>query len=293
MGLFDMIDLHSHSTASDGTYSPQELIALAYRAGVRLFTLTDHDTLAGFLSINQQTLPPEFRLISGVEISCSHTLAGGFGKNQALDKIIHVVALDVRDVEGLQAWLLDIQDSRATRGLAMVQKLGNLCAIDVHDFWQAVLTKAGGNERAVGRAHIAQTMVVFGLVSSVQEAFDKYLADNKPAYVAIKTPSMGETVAKIHACGGISVLAHPTRYGLSATRTRRLIADFATLGGQACELPNNEPLATRQMIDRELAKFGLLVSVGSDFHGTTMPWRTLGKVAKPKAEQVGVWEKFR
>lgn len=288
-----MIDLHSHSTASDGTYSPQELITLAHRAGVHLFAITDHDTLAGFLSINQQTLPSEFRLIAGVEISCSHTLAGGFGKNQALDKIIHVVALDVRDVETLQTWLLDIQNSRATRGLAMVQKLGELFAIDLHGFWRAVLEKAGGNERAVGRAHIAQTMVVFGLVKTVQEAFDKYLADNKPAYVAIKTPSMHETIAKIHACGGISVLAHPTRYGLSATRTRRLIADFAALGGQACELPNSEPLSTRQMIDRELTNHHLLVSVGSDFHGSTMPWRVLGKVAKPKAGQVGVWEKFR
>lgn len=287
-----MIDLHSHSTASDGTYSPQALIDLAYRAGVRLFAITDHDTLSGFLSVDKQVLPSDFRLVSGVEISCTHTLTGGFGKNQALNKIIHVVALDVMKVDTLQTWLLDIQNSRATRGLAIVQKLGDLLPIVVDEFWQAILDKVGGNERAVGRAHIAQTMVSFGLVTSIQDAFDKFLADNKPAYVAIKTPSMSETIATIHACGGLSVLAHPTRYGLSATRTRRLITDFAELGGQACELPNNEPLSTCQMIDRELAKNNLLVSVGSDFHGTTMPWRRLGKVAKPKAGQVGVWEKF-
>lgn len=285
--------MHSHSTASDGTNSPTELINKAYQAGVRLFAITDHDTLAGYLAVDKKTLPFDFRLIAGVEISCLHQIIGGFGKNQAIDKIIHIVALDVVDVDALQTWLVNIQDNRAIRGFAIVQKLTRLCAIDGEVFWQAVLTKVAGNAQAVGRVHIAQTMIAFGLVASVQEAFDKFLADNKPAYVAICAPTMNETIAKIHHCGGLAVLAHPIRYGLSAIKTRRLIADFAQMGGDGCELPNNEPLSTRQMIDREIAKCNLLVSVGSDFHGNTMPWRKLGKVSVPTQAQVGIWKKFR
>ena len=159
--------------------------------------------------------------------------------------------------------------------------------------WQAVLTKAQGNAKAVGRAHIACVLFEMGVVKTVQEAFDKYLADNKPAYVAIDSLSMAQTIALIHECGGISVLAHPTRYHLSATRVRKLIADFAMLGGQAIELPiPSEPIATQAMIDRCVSEHGLMVSVGSDFHGQNMPWRKLGQVATPRAEQVGVWERF-
>src|SRR5699024_9211067 len=87
------------------------------------------------------------------------------------------------------------------------------------------------------------------------------------------------TISLIHRCGGKAVLAHPTRYNLSATRVRKLIAEFAQFGGDGCELPNNdEPLSTRRMVDRSIAEHGLQVSTGSDFHGTSMPWRKLGDV---------------
>ena len=132
-----------------------------------------------------------------------------------------------------------------------------------------------------------------GAVKSIQDAFDKYLADNKPAYVAMQTLSMADAVRLIHTCGGLAVLAHPTRYGLSATRVRRLIDEFGQLGGDAVELPNAEPISTVAMIDRCIAQHGLLVSVGSDFHGVTMPWRKLGQTATPKPNQMGVWERFR
>lgn len=294
------IDLHSHSTCSDGTLSPQELVSLAKEMDVEMFALTDHDTVAGVDLARQTADELGVHLIHGVEISCEHVLSGGYGKNQHTHKIIHVVALDFHDMDKMSEALKAVQDSRESRGQLMVEKLSGILAqtleVDAQSLqeqiWQAVLTKAGGNPKAVGRAHIAWVMHERGWVRTVQDAFDKYLADNKPAYAPIETLNMAQTIELIKACGGVAVLAHPTRYGLSATRVRKLIADFAMLGGQAVELPNNEPMSTRAMIDRCVAQHGLMVSVGSDFHGSSMPWRKLGQVAVPKEGQVGVWEHF-
>lgn len=286
------IDLHSHSTASDGTVSPSELVELAKNAGISLFAITDHDTLSGYLSL-EGVSDESFRLIAGVEISCTHTLTGGYGKNKELSKIIHIVALDVKNTQKLEQALQAVQDSRALRGRKIVQKLSTLLSLPAEDVWQACLDKVGGNERALGRPHIGQVLVERGVVKSITEAFEKYLGDGKSAYVAIETLTMADTIKLIKECGGFSVLAHPTRYGLSATRVRKLIEEFAALGGDACELPApSEPLATRKMIDRCILEQKLLVSVGSDFHGTTTPWRKLGQVAELTAHQTGIWTKF-
>lgn len=291
-----MIDLHSHSTASDGTNSPAQLVQKAYLAGIRTFALTDHDTVAGVVEAKRAADHFGVKLIHGVEISCVHELAGGYGKNKELQKIIHVVALDFNDTKTMHYALQSLQDSRHQRGRRIIEKLGELLEGQSDELtdrlWQAVLAKVNGNSRAIGRAHIAQVLFELGFVHNVQAAFDKYLADGKVAYVPIETISMQQAITLIHECGGLAVLAHPTRYGLSATRTRKLIADFAHLGGDACELPNNEPDSLRAMIDRSIAEHGLLVSVGSDFHGDNMPWRKLGAVAKVKSGQVGVWERF-
>lgn len=288
-----MIDLHSHSTCSDGTYSPQELVLLAKNTGISTFALTDHDTILGLDDAHQKARQLSVRLINGVEISCHHTLFGGYGKNQAIDKVIHVVALDFLDKRHLGDKLTALQHSREYRGRSIIAKLATLLDYDETILVQQVLNKVNHNPKAIGRAHIAQVLFELGLTKSIQDAFDKYLADNKPAYVAIDAMSMTQTVQLIHDCGGLAVLAHPTRYGLSATRTRRLIAEFADMGGDAVELPNSEPVSTRAMIDRCVKEHDLLVSVGSDFHGANMPWRKLGKVATIKPEQVGVWERFR
>lgn len=291
------IDLHTHSTCSDGTNTPTRLVELAKQAGIDVLALTDHDTIAGLDEAHAAAKAYGIQLIAGVEISCTHTLSGGYGKREQIDKIIHVVALNFTNLDKMHQALQSLQDSRHHRGQDMVKKLAGLMNADDADaledhLWQAVLTKAGGNPRAVGRAHIAQALHELGFVPSVQAAFDKYLADNKPAYVPIQTISMADAVALIHECGGVAVLAHPTRYKLSATRTQRLIADFAECGGDGCELPNAEPISTVDMISRAIAKHGLLVSVGSDYHGANMPWRKLGATASIRAGQAGVWSRF-
>ncbi len=288
------IDLHCHSTCSDGTYAPTEVVQRAHSAGVNVLALTDHDTLQGIDEARAAAEICGMQLINGVEISCEHTLSGGYGKNKSTTKIIHVLALDFTDRNRMQETLQQLQDSRATRGQRITEKLSVLLDIDYEVLWQQILAKAGNNPQAVGRAHIGQVLFERGLVSTVQKAFDKYLADNKPAYVAIDALSMERGIELIHACGGKAVLAHPTRYQLSATRVRKLIEEFAALGGDACELPaNSEPLSTRRMVDRSLAQHELAASIGSDFHGSNMPWRRIGDVPLLALEQQGIWQSFQ
>ncbi len=288
------IDLHCHSTCSDGTYAPTEVVRRAYAAGVDVLALTDHDTLAGIDEARAAATDCGMTFINGVEISCEHTLSGGYGKNKSTNKIIHVVGLDFTDRAKMHASLQQLQDSRATRGQRITKKLSELLAIDYDELWQQVCAKADGNPQAVGRAHIGQVLFERGEVKTVQQAFDKYLADNKPAYVAINALSMARGIELIHACGGKAVLAHPTRYQLSATRVRKLIKEFAELGGDACELPSNsEPLSTRRMVDRSINEHQLTTSTGSDFHGSNMPWRRIGDVPALTADQRGVWQLFR
>ncbi len=286
-------DLHCHSTCSDGTYAPTEVVKRAHAAGINVLALTDHDTLAGIDEARAVANAHDIQLINGVEISCEHMLSGGYGKNKSTNKIIHVLGLDFADREKMHATLQQLQDSRATRGQRITEKLSELLDIDFDELWQAVLEKAGGNPQAVGRAHIGQVLFERGEVKTVQKAFDKYLADNKPAYVAIEALTMQHGIELIHACGGKAVLAHPTRYQLSATRVRKLIKEFAQLGGDACELPaTSEPISTRRMVDRSIAEHNLVTSIGSDFHGSNMPWRRLGDVPILNADQQGVWELF-
>lgn len=287
------IDLHCHSTCSDGTYAPTEVVQRAHAAGVDVLALTDHDTLAGIDEARATATGCGMTLINGVEISCEHTLSGGYGKNKSTNKIIHVLGLDFADFDKMHATLQQLQDSRATRGQRIAEKLSTLLEIDFDTLWQAIMDKAGGNPQAVGRAHIGQVLFERGDVKTVQKAFDKYLADNKPAYVAIEALTMQHGIELIHACGGKAVLAHPTRYQLSATRVRKLIEEFAQLGGDACELPaNSEPISTRRMVDRSIAEHQLVTSIGSDFHGSNMPWRRIGDVPVLHPEQQGIWQSF-
>ena len=286
-------DLHCHSTCSDGTYAPTEVVQRAHAAGVNVLALTDHDTLAGIDEARAAATACGMQLINGVEISCEHTLSSGYGKNKSTKKIIHVLGLDFIDRDKMHATLQQLQNSRASRGQKITEKLSELLSLDYEELWQAVLDKAGGNPQGVGRAHIGQVLFERGDVKTVQKAFDKYLADNKPAYVAIDALSMAEGIELIHACGGKAVLAHPTRYHLSATRVRKLIEEFAGLGGDGCELPaTSEPISTRRMVDRSIAANNLVASVGSDFHGSNMPWRRLGDVPVLTPDQQGVWQSF-
>ncbi|MGE8571450.1 MAG: PHP domain-containing protein [Acinetobacter amyesii] len=279
------VDLHTHSNISDGTLSPEALVQAASAIGIHTLALTDHDTMDGLLAAEQVAHELKLQLISGVEIS-SQWSRPATKKSYG----VHIVALNMQNPAPLQALLMDQKRIRAERARQICDLLIPLIGQDIYS---DVIAKVDQIPDRVTRTHIAKTLVEKGVVLRPQQAFDKYIKEGKKAFVKFEGPSLVDTIEVIHASGGFAVLAHPTRYDLSATNIRYLIEIFAEAGGDAVELPPAiEPLSTRQMVDRMIAVFNLKVSVGSDFHGDNMPWIKLGNIPRVKEGQVGIWESF-
>lgn len=279
------VDLHTHSRFSDGALSPTELVAAAQVAGVTWLALTDHDSLDGLPEAQQAAAAIGLRLIAGIELSTQWV------KPRASKPMsLHVVGLDLQDLAPMHAVLVQQQQVRAERAQAICQRLAKYVKVDP---WPEVLALADGRPEGVTRAHVAEWLVQRGVINKHQQAFDRYLGEGKPAHVPLQWMPLADAIAVIRACGGQAVLAHPTRYGLSATNIRHLVAEFAQLGGQALELPpRHEPIGTRGMIDRLVDQHALRVSCASDFHGPNMPWLKLGQTPVMSAGQRGVWEVF-
>ncbi|MFV5509163.1 PHP domain-containing protein [Acinetobacter sp. 197] len=279
------VDLHTHSNISDGTFSPQQLVEAAVEKLIHTLALTDHDTMDGLVLAEEAAKNHEIKIISGVEIS-SQWSRPATKKNYG----VHIVALNIQKPEPLQKALNQQKKIRAERSKQICDLLIPL--ID-QDIYADVLAKVENIPDRVTRTHIAKTLVEKGIVTRPQQAFDKYIKEGKKAYVKFDGLSLEDTVQVIHASGGFAVLAHPTKYDLSATNIRYLIEIFAKFGGDAVELPPAiEPSSTRQMVDRMIAEHGLKVSIGSDFHGDHMPWIKLGNVPSLKPGQIGIWESF-
>ena len=279
------VDLHTHSNISDGTFSPQQLVEAAVEKLVHTLALTDHDTMDGLALAEEAAKNHEIKIISGVEIS-SQWLRPATKKNYG----VHIVALNMQNPEPLQKALNQQKKIRAERSKQICDLLVPLIGEDIY---ADVLVKVDHIPDRVTRTHIAKTLVEKGIVTHPQQAFDKYIKEGKKAYVKFDGLSLEDTIQVIHESGGFAVLAHPTKYDLSATNIRYLIEIFAKFGGDAVELPPAiEPSSTRQMVDRMITEYDLKVSIGSDFHGDHMPWIKLGNVPSLKPGQVGIWESF-
>lgn len=279
------VDLHTHSTISDGTFSPEELIEAAHALGIKTFALTDHDTMDGVVRAQNCAERLGMQLISGVEIS-SQWSRPATKKSYG----VHIVALNMQNPEPLQQLLAEQKKIRAIRSKQICDLLIPLIGQDIY---ADVIAKVDGEADRVTRTHIAKTLVEKGIVQRPQQAFDKYIKEGKKAYVKFDGLGLKETIDVIHQSQGFAVLAHPTRYDLSATNIRYLIEIFTQFGGDAVELPPAiESVSTRQMVDRMIEQFNLKVSVGSDFHGSHMPWIKLGNIPRVKEGQVGIWESF-
>jgi 3',5'-nucleoside bisphosphate phosphatase len=280
------IDLHTHSNISDGTLTPALLVEAAIEKGIHTLALTDHDSMDGLIQAEQFAKNQPIQIISGVEIS-SQWSRPSTKKSYG----VHIVALNMQNPEPLQQLLTAQKKIRAERAKEICDLLIPL----IHqDIYADVVAKVDGEPDRITRTHIAKTLVEKGIVQRAQQAFDKYIKEGKKAYVKFDGLCLAETIQVIHESQGFAVLAHPTRYDLSATNIRYLIALFAQHGGDAIELPPAiEAASTRQMVDRMIAEHALKVSVGSDFHGDNMPWIKLGNIPRMKEGQIGIWESFR
>ncbi|ENV74970.1 PHP domain-containing protein [Acinetobacter ursingii] len=280
------IDLHTHSNISDGTLSPDALVKSAVECGIHTLALTDHDTMDGVELVRKTAQQYDIHIISGVEVS-SQWSRPATKKSYG----VHIVALDMQQPEPLQDALKIQKKIRAERAKQICHLLKSCIGQDIYE---DVLTLVDGEADRITRTHIAKTLVNKGIVSRPQQAFDRFLKEGKRAFVKFDGLSLQETIQIIHQSEGYAVLAHPTRYDLSATNVRYLIELFAELKGDAVELPSSgEPLSTRQMVDRMIEQLELKVSIGSDFHGDNMPWIKLGHTPVPKADQQGIWNVFR
>lgn len=280
------IDLHTHSTMSDGTLSPEDVVLLAKQKNVHLLALTDHDNMDGVHRASLVAKQQHIQFISGVEVS-SQWQRPSTKKSYG----VHIVALNMQQPDALLSLLEQQKSIRAERAKMICHKLQKITAYDV---WEDCLQLTDGQADRITRSHIAQALLQRKAITRLQQAFDLYLKQGKAAYVPCQWADFQQTIDAIHHSQGFAILAHPAEYDLSATNLRYLIEIFAQAGGDAVELSaESKPLATRQMIDRCISQHQLKISVGSDFHGSHMPWRTLGKVPSIQAHHTGIWQDFR
>lgn len=247
------IDLHTHSNRSDGTFEPAEVVRRAAELGLDVVALTDHDTTEGLEEALAAGAELGIEVVPGVELSAEHDGTS-----------VHVLAYwpDVTDAE-LQAELSRLRDERFRRGELIVDKLREL-GLPVS--FERVREIAGGGN--IVRPHIAQAMVEAGIVETEREAFDRYLADGKPAHVPKHALDPVDAVGLILRAGGVCVLAHPGMWGDQSSVPEELIERMAAAGMRGLEVDHADHTPEQRAHYRRLAeRLGLVPTGGSDCHG--------------------------
>lgn len=269
------IDLHTHSNRSDGALTPEELVQRAAIAGVEVLALTDHDTTAGLEAAGEAARGAGIRLVPGVEVSASWRAQS-----------IHVLGLWVDPASSQFQERLQAQAGRRRQRMrSMCERLTKL-GLPGEELQAAVDAQPG----LPTRAHLAAAMVAGGHVTRADDAFRKYLGKGKTAHLAADWPPLSEIVTWIREAGGVASLAHPGRYKLSAGARRQMITEFVAAGGSAIEVVTGGNGASHVEASAMLAvKFGLLGSVGSDFHDPQHIWNPLGRSLKLPDGVMPVW----
>ncbi len=276
--MFCTYDLHSHSTASDGTLRPADLVRAADSAGVRVLALTDHDTTAGVAEAAEAAAGLDIDLLAGVEISVTWSA-----------QTVHIVGLGVDpENEALQAGLRSLRDFRDWRAEEIGRRLEK-CGIA--DAYQDALKHSNGI--LVSRTHFARMLVERGLVEDERKVFKRFLVKGRPGYVAGDWASLEAALDWIHGAGGEAVVAHPARYKMTRTKLRRLFAEFKELGGEAVEVVSGSHSRDDALsMAKHVNDFGLLASAGSDFHNPETPWIALGRLPMLPGGCRPIWERW-
>ncbi len=263
------IDLHVHSTCSDGTYTPKELIEIAAKNDLVAIALTDHDTVDGVEEAIRAAESRHIQVIPGVEISCEYVVEPGKKKE------IHILGyhLDYRQPE-LVDKLHEVVAERDNRNRKMCENLHNAGFPITYD----ELTERFEGDLVITRAHFARFLLEKGAIPSIDSAFKKILADNGPYFVPRRYLSPKEGIELIKNAGGVPVLAHPLLYKLSVTEIHNMITELKEYGLKGIEAMYSRNQGTDEAFVRKLAKdFDLFITGGSDFHGTNKPDIELGR----------------
>jgi 3',5'-nucleoside bisphosphate phosphatase len=261
-----VIDLHTHTTASDGTASPAELVAAAVGAGLSAVAVTDHDVTFGAaeaVAVAAATGAP-IEVVPGVEVSAE------WPRGQ-----MHLLGLFIDPEDrAFRGWLEEILGGRDARNARIVARLREL-GVDV----ELAEVEAVAGEGAVGRPHIAQVLVAKRAAASLREAFDRFLGKGAAAYFDRLRATPVEAIARIHAAGGLAVLAHPHYCGAAdEAELTAWVGELAEAGLDGVEVRYSTfTAADRQVAERLARRFDLLPSGGSDFHGANKPEVRLGR----------------
>lgn len=248
------VDLHSHSTVSDGLLNPADIAARAHRNGVDVWALTDHDEISGVASARDTAQQLGMRHVGGVEISV--TWAG---------KTIHIVGVQIDETNpALVQGLADTRNGRQLRA----EKIGqSLAEVGIPDAFRGALRYVG-NPNLISRSHFARHLVDVGVCNSVHDVFKSYLVQGKPGYVEHRWASLTDALHWIKTSGGQAVIAHPGRYELTPLQMSALFDEFKQLGGLAIEVVTGSHTPDQYQEFAVVAKqYGFMASRGSDFHG--------------------------
>jgi predicted metal-dependent phosphoesterase TrpH len=255
------VDLHLHTTASDGILPPEQLVLAAHQAGLSAIAVTDHDTLAGVEAARAAAAPFGMRVVAGVELSVFHD-----------GREIHMLALHVTKPDAMNVRLSHFRETRVGRAEEIVRKLH---ALSVPLPLESVMVEAG--DAAVGRPHVARAMVNHGYVRDNHEAFDRYLGFGRPAYVPKERVTASDAIEITHEAGGLSIWAHPGNSGKRAEIER-----LRDLGLDGVEVRHPSHSAEDILRIGTLVDFlHMIPSGGSDWHGTREGPRQIGNMNVP------------
>ncbi len=268
-------DLHTHSTASDGTLSPSELVARAAARGIGSLALTDHDTTAGVDEARTAAAAHGIEVIAGVEVSVSWRHA-----------VVHVVGLQIAtDFAPMQAGFARLAEFRDWRAEEIGRRLAKA---GIPGALEGAMRHAHG--RIVSRTHFAHFLVEAGHAKDLRDVFKRFLVRDRPGYVPGQWASLEEAVGWICGAGGIAVVAHPARYPFTATKLRELLGEFRACGGVGLEvISGSHSAADSASMAAQARRMKLLASVGSDYHGPENPYLELGGLPALPADLTPVW----
>lgn len=270
------IDLHCHSTISDGLYLPEQLVAHAHKQGVKVLALTDHDDVGGLAIARKTAESLGMRFINGVEISVTWK-----------SRTLHIVGLKVDpEYAPLKSALDGVRQSRLERAEMMGKGLEEA---GIEGAFEGVKAIAGNS--IITRSHFARFLVNEGHVKNVKAVFKKYLVKGKPGFVDQQWMSLEEAVTLIKDSGGSAVIAHPGRYGLGMVNMHLLMHAFRGYGGEAIEVVTGSHTPPQYDQFAKIAhRFSLKSSLGSDFHGPGVSYMEMGCIRDLPKDCVPVWQ---
>lgn len=273
------VDLHCHSTASDGLLPPAEVARRAAANGVEMLALTDHDDIAGLPAAREAAEACGIAFVSGVEISIEWE-----------GTQIHVVGLNFDPAgEALNAGLAAIRSGRIDRARRMSAELEK---VGIGNTFDGAMRYAE-NPNLISRAHFARYLVEAGVCKDVRSVFESYLVPGRPGYVDHRWAGLAESIDWILDAGGIAVVAHPARYRISSGAMRRFLGEFRDRGGQAIEVVSgSHSLDDVGTFGRLAREFGFMASRGSDFHGPKESYVDLGMLGYLPDGLKPVWSVF-